>query len=241
MTELEQAGHRLMVFMRGKYQLDEVGDGKDELKFKQGKKTILSLYIKENRFDVLLIYGKKEREVFESRRQDFSSTVQRIYDSSKTYHDGKWMIFEVSTLEQAKELEPLIMIKKKPNRRPFSKEGAIYAQCGQRCDLCVHYVEQDEVRRKVMIPPLTQMYGITDWSMRCGGCDSDSCHCKEEPCFAKSCAVEKQLAKCSGCTEHPCLRATTSDHLSMPHTQVHSAEEITWGILPYVPYQYETD
>ena len=27
-----------MVFMRGKYCLDEIGDGKNELKFKQGQK-----------------------------------------------------------------------------------------------------------------------------------------------------------------------------------------------------------
>ena len=26
---------------------------------------------------------------------------------------------------------------------------------------------------------------------------------------------------------------------SMIHTEVHYADEITWGILPYVPWQYE--
>ncbi len=30
------------VFMRGKYRLDEIVDGKDELKLKQGQKTILA-------------------------------------------------------------------------------------------------------------------------------------------------------------------------------------------------------
>ncbi len=239
MTELKQAGHQLMVFMRGNYLLDEVGDGKDELKFKQGKKTILTIYLKEDRLDFLLIFGKKEREEFEARQGEFSSWVREIYNSSKTYHDGKWMMFPVSSPERFEELKPLIGIKKKPNRKPFSREGAIYGQCGQRCDLCVHYAGQDEERRQKMIPLLTKMYGITDWSMRCGGCESDSCYCKAEPCFAKVCAAQKQLGKCSGCPEYPCLRATASDQLSMPHTKSYSAEEITWGILPYVPYQYE--
>lgn len=36
---LEQISHETMVFMRGKYRLDEIGDGKNELKFKQGKKN----------------------------------------------------------------------------------------------------------------------------------------------------------------------------------------------------------
>ena len=42
MTIYEQISHETMVFMRGKYRLDEIGDGKDELKFKQGQKTILT-------------------------------------------------------------------------------------------------------------------------------------------------------------------------------------------------------
>ena len=40
MKELEKISHETMVFMRGKYRLDEIGDGKNELKFKQGQKTI---------------------------------------------------------------------------------------------------------------------------------------------------------------------------------------------------------
>lgn len=36
MNTLEQISHETMVFMRGKYRLDEIGNGKDELKFKQG-------------------------------------------------------------------------------------------------------------------------------------------------------------------------------------------------------------
>jgi len=30
-----------------------------------------------------------------------------------------------------------------------------------------------------------------------------------------------------------------ADYRSMIHTEVHYADEITWGILPYVPMQYE--
>ena len=43
MTLLEQISHETMVFMRGKYRFDEIGDGKDELKFKQGQKTIVTI------------------------------------------------------------------------------------------------------------------------------------------------------------------------------------------------------
>ena len=239
MTILEQISHETMVFMRGKYRLDEIGDGKDELKFKQGAKTILTIYIHEDKFTFLIIFGKKEREYFEMHIDDFSQYIRNFYDNSKTYHDGKWMFIDVSTLEQLEEIKKMILIKKKPNRKPFPKENALYSQCGQRCDLCVHYINTDETLRTTMEPHLTKMWGITDWSMRCGGCDSNDCYCKEEPCNAKNCAPKRGLTECIKCKEFPCIKATSADYRSMIHTEVHYADEITWGILPYVPLQYE--
>ena len=185
MTILEQISHETMVFMRGKYRLDEIGDGKDELKFKQGQKTIVTIYIHDNKFTFLIILGKKERECFEMQRNEFSEYLRDLYDNTKTYHDGKWMSIDVTTLDQLEEIKKLIRIKKKPNRKPFSKENAVYAQCGQRCDLCVHYIKTSEELRAQMIKPLSDMWGISDWSMRCGGCDSDNCYCKDDPCNAK--------------------------------------------------------
>ena len=35
------------------------------------------------------------------------------------------------------------------------------------------------------------------------------------------------------------FKATSADYRSMIHTEIHDADEITWGILPYVPMQYE--
>ncbi len=239
MTILEQVSHETMVFMRGKYRLDEIGDGKDELKFKQGSRTIVTIYIREDRFTFLIIFGKKERECFDARRQEFSPYILAIYDKSTTYHDGKWMSIDVVSLEQLEEVKKLILIKKKPNRKPFPKENALYSGCGQRCDLCVHYVGTSEEQRAVMEPPLSRMWKQTDWSMRCGGCSDEACYCKEEPCHAKACASEKGLAECRECGEFPCIRATSADACSMIHTEVHYADEITWGILPYVPMQYE--
>ena len=55
----ERVSHETMVFMRGKYRLDDIGDGKDELNFKLCQKTILTIYIHEDRFTFLIIFGKK--------------------------------------------------------------------------------------------------------------------------------------------------------------------------------------
>ena len=239
MNELERVSHETMVFMRGRYRLDEIGDGKDELKFKQGKNTILTVYIRDDRFTFLIIFGKKERQRFEEIRSEFSPYILDHYDGARTYHDGKWMFIDVTGLEQLDEIKKLVQIKKKPNRKPFPRENALYSQCGQRCDLCVHYKGLDEELRATMEPQLVKMWGETDWSMRCGGCYSDECYCGGDPCHAKICATERGLGECRACDHYPCIEATAADLRSMIHTEVHRADEITWAILPYVPMQYE--
>lgn len=239
MDNLKKVSYETMKFMRGKYRLDEIGDGKDELKFKQGQKTIVTIYIHEDKFTFLIILGKKEREIFEARRNEFSQYIQEYYDSSRTYHDGKWMFIDVTSPEQLEEIKQLIIIKKKPNRKPFPQEGAVYAKCGHRCDLCIHYTSISEEQRDMLGVHLKNMWGVSDYSMRCGGCDSDCCYCTEEPCHPKPCAAEKGHSACVECEEYPCMMATVADNRSFIHTDVYHADDITWMILPFVPWQYE--
>lgn len=237
MNHLEQISHEIMVFLRGKYRLDEIGDGKNELKFKQGKRTILTIYTHDDRFSFLLIFGQKERGIFDAQRDSFSEAIRSVYDNARTYHDGKWMLFDVTAPEQLAEIKRMILIKKKPNRKPFPKENAVYSKCGQRCDLCVHYVGTTDEQRTLMVPYLNRMWDNTDWSMRCTGCYTETCSCTD--CNAKGCWPQKGITECGECAEFPCIRATSADYRSMVHTEVHTADEITWGILPYVPWQYE--
>ena len=157
---------KIIVFMRGKYCLEEIGNSKDELTF-------------------LTIFGKKERECFEIQNSRFSKYVHDNHDNSKTYHDGKWMFVDGNTLEQLEEVKKLTRIRKKPGRKPFPKEKAIYSQSGQRCDFCVDYVHTSEEQRTTMENPSSKIWKKTDWRMRCEGCYSDNCHCKDEPCGAK--------------------------------------------------------
>ncbi len=104
-TELQKVSEETMRFLRGKYVLDEVGDGKDQLQFCENGETIVAIRIYENRYDFRV--------------------------------DGNCI--SVTDLETLEAVKQLILSKKKPNRKPFPKEQAVYASCGHRCDLCVHY------------------------------------------------------------------------------------------------------
>jgi len=163
-TALQKVSEETMRFMRGKYAADEVGNGKDELKFRRGGKTILAIYIREDRFDFLVIFGKTEREKFEEQRNNFSKKIQNIYDDSKTYHDGKWMLIPIADLETLEEVKKMILIKKKPNRKPFPKETACpnhpcgKAHAGIRPEIHTGIISADDVTWAIL-PYVYEQYG----------------------------------------------------------------------------------
>lgn len=88
-----------------------------EYKYRRSAKTLCALYAKENTFGFMIIFGKDERAKFEMSRDDYTLEVQRVYDESKTYHDGKWMMFELTDTSMFPDLEKLLLIKRRPNKK----------------------------------------------------------------------------------------------------------------------------
>ena len=248
-TELQKVSEETMIFMREKYVLDEVGNGKDELKFRKGKKTVLTIYIREDHYDFLIIFGKAERDLFEARYDEFPQKIQEIYDNSKTHHDGKWMFISVTDLHTLEAIKQLVMIKKKPNRKPFPQEQAVYSSCGHRCDLCVHYtgVTITEALRAELKERLIRVYagGIGDggyWGddmAFCDGCDTGGLD-KSFNCDSLKCAAENGVDRCQNCHKNPCGIAHHLYQGLKPeiHTNTIAADDVTCVILPYVYKQY---
>lgn len=85
-----------------------------ELKFQTAGKTIFSLFAKEKSLSLMLIFGLQERTAYEKQKDAFSSYIQSVYDSSKTFHDGKWMMFDEIDTKNFEDIQKLIFIKKKP-------------------------------------------------------------------------------------------------------------------------------
>ena len=89
---------------------------KYEYKYRRGGKTLCALYAKENCVGFMIILGKDERSKFEADRDSYSKEVQRIYDETQTYHDGKWLMFEPTDTSLFDDFIRLLKIKRKPNR-----------------------------------------------------------------------------------------------------------------------------
>ena len=87
-----------------------------EYKYRRGGKTLCALYAKEQTIGFMVILGKDERTKFESMREMFSNAAQKIYDETTTFHDGKWLMFELEDTSLFNDIERLLSIKRKPNR-----------------------------------------------------------------------------------------------------------------------------
>lgn len=88
-----------------------------EYKYRRGGKTLCALYARENCVGFMIIFGKDERAKFEANRDNFSEKVLKIYDEAKTYHDGKWVMFEPVDTSMFEDFMKMLGIKRKPNRK----------------------------------------------------------------------------------------------------------------------------
>ena len=248
-TELQKVSAETMRFLRGNYALDEIGNGKDELSIYHDGKLLLTISIREDRYDFQVILTQAECQLFEMQRKDFSQKIQESYDLSKTHHNEKWLLLSVADLPTLEAVKQLIRMKEIPNRKPFPQEQAVYSSCGQRCDLCVHYTGGtiSEKFRAELKERLIRVYagGIDtngywgDDMQFCDGCHTGGLD-KSFRCESLSCAAENGVTTCQKCRKHPCDKAHHFYQGLKPviHTNTIFADDVTWTILPYVYKQY---
>ena len=88
-----------------------------EYKYRRGSKTLCCLYAKSNCIGLMIIFGKDERTKVEDIRDSLSNVVCMQYDGAKTYHDGKWVMFEPTNTDEFVDYMKLLAIKRKSNRK----------------------------------------------------------------------------------------------------------------------------
>lgn len=88
-----------------------------EYKLRKGEKTLCACYFKENILGFMIIFGKYERAKVEEIRNELSSYVLEIYDNAQTFHDGKWVMFNITDYSILGDLKKLLFIKRKPNKK----------------------------------------------------------------------------------------------------------------------------
>lgn len=87
-----------------------------EYKYRRGGKTLITLYLNPHDLGCMFIFGKVERDKFELKRHEFSVELQHIYDEAQTYHDGKWFMIHLKDMSLFKDIDKLLLIKRRPNK-----------------------------------------------------------------------------------------------------------------------------
>ena len=67
-----------------------------EYKFSKRGKSLCAFYFRENTLGFMIIFGKDERNKAEEIRNELSPHVTETYDSALTFHDGKWVMFNIT-------------------------------------------------------------------------------------------------------------------------------------------------
>jgi len=224
----------LVRFVRVNYIMDEFWNGKDELKFRKSGETLVTLHINDGYFTALIIFGKVERAAFETSKSQFSEYINNYYDDSHTYHDGKWMFIDIKDGVYLNDIIGLIKIKKKPNRK-IDITKAEFGQCGQRCDLCLLNVINNETVRgnldfheKDWICYHSEDEERADYTnMTCVGCSAKP----NGACPEKTCLREKGYADCLQCGDYKLCKINSHDFDPARCNLGISADDITK--MPY--------
>lgn len=215
--------------IRMEYVMDEVFDGKDEVKFRRGGKTLVTLYLHEGYFTFLVIFGKAERENYEAVRGEFPKEFDAFYDAARTYHDGKWLFYDVHADGNVDMLMRLLHIKKRPNRKPEKLDGAVISLCGNRCDLCP--LHKDHFDPAAFTEGEKHCYftaeepPVDHSAHACPGC------IPEKKCGYRVCAAAKGMTSCGDCDYEHC----TTEHFTEPGrcNLGITADEVSRFILPF--------
>lgn len=93
------------------------GDWKIEYKYRRGGKTLCTFYAKEGVANLLITYGKAEREKFEAIKTSISKQLQEIYEMTATLHDGKWLWIPLDDKLKVEDIIEMLKIKRRPNRK----------------------------------------------------------------------------------------------------------------------------
>lgn len=83
------------------------------LRYKKSK-SFCTLIPEKGCLKIVIVFGADERKKVDEVRSNLSVFVQKQYDDTVTYHDGKWLLLTVDSKEIIKEIEVLLAVKRKP-------------------------------------------------------------------------------------------------------------------------------
>ncbi len=86
-----------------------------EKKYRKGGKTLCGLYARKDVLGFMVILGKEEQIKFLA--EAWNPVIQHAFEETKVYHDGKWLMLMLEDESLFVDIERLLRIKRKPNKK----------------------------------------------------------------------------------------------------------------------------
>jgi len=86
------------------------------LRYKKSR-SFCTFIPEKNRFALLIVFGREEREKVEAIIEELSEDTRKKYVDAETYHDGKWVLFTVDSDTAVKDVMCLLSVKRKVNMK----------------------------------------------------------------------------------------------------------------------------
>ncbi|UCF71680.1 MAG: DUF3788 domain-containing protein [candidate division WOR-3 bacterium] len=86
-------------------------------KYSRNNKTLCALFPEKMAFSVLVILGKQQVILFEENIACFNENTRKLYNSTRQYHDGRWLFKRVLSKSDLCDVISLIRTKKSPKRK----------------------------------------------------------------------------------------------------------------------------
>jgi len=206
---IKEVSEATMRFMRGKYELDEIGNGKDEVAFRNGDQTILTISIHDGYYDFQVEENTVKVADMESLEKAKQMILARMEPNRKPFPKENAIYSDCG------------------HRCDLCQHydgGAISEEFRMELIERINHVygsnKTVEETRKVL--------------NLCNGCGKPGFG---EGCPQRDCATRKGVGKCLNCPEYDCGKATVGYRCGIEARSI-SAADVTWAILPYIEGQY---
>ena len=83
--------------------------------YRKGGKSLVSLYPQKGGFVAQIVLGNDQTK--EALTMKFCKSVDRLVQETPLLHDGKWLFIPVKSMAEAKDVEKLLLLKRKPIKR----------------------------------------------------------------------------------------------------------------------------
>lgn len=82
--------------------------------YRRGGKTLVSLYPQQGYFVAQIVLGKDQAE--QALNLKLGKNVRQAVEEAPQLHDGRWLFIKVRSEKDVKDIEQLLLIKRRPRR-----------------------------------------------------------------------------------------------------------------------------